>query len=153
MNGKKISSTGQILLGETEHCIPVVIVKPVALAFMLHLPSAGGAVEVSGLESRVAGTVGTLAPAARFSIDNDADIWRQLPGSVLVDQLPDVRVSQKATGAKWELPKAGKVAYQRGTSEVDLTKAGDNPSGLKLTYKAKDGSFKGSFKVYSDVKE
>ena len=151
LNGKKISSTGQILLGETEHCIPVVIVKPVALAFMLHLPSAGGAVEVSGLESCVAGTVGTLAPAARFSIDKDADIWRQLPGSVLVDQLPDVRVSQKATGAKWELPKAGKVAYQRGTSEVDLTKAGDNPSGLKLTYKAKDGSFKGSFKVYSDV--
>ena len=25
----------------------------------------------------------------------------------------------------------------------------DNMSGLKLTYKAKDGSFKGSFKVYN----
>lgn len=27
----------------------------------------------------------------------------------------------------------------------------DNPSGLKLTYKAKDGTFKGSFKAYADV--
>ena len=27
----------------------------------------------------------------------------------------------------------------------------DNPSTLKLTYKAKDGTFKGSFKAYADV--
>ena len=32
---------------------------------------------------------------------------------------------------------------------VDESKLGENPSGLKLTYKAKDGSFKGSFKVYA----
>ena len=34
---------------------------------------------------------------------------------------------------------------------LDDSKAGANPSGLKLTYKAKDGSFKGSFKAYADV--
>ena len=34
---------------------------------------------------------------------------------------------------------------------VDDSKAGTNPSGLKLTYSAKDGSFKGSFKAYSVV--
>lgn len=82
------------------------------------------------------------------------DVWvapMLLPGRVLVDQLPDVQVSQKGAGAKWEVPKAGKVAYQRDTTEVDPAKAGENPSGLKLTYKAKDGTFKGSFKVYSDM--
>ena len=46
--------------------------------------------------------------------------------------------------------KAGKVAYQRGGTEVDSAKLGENPSALKLTYKAKDGSFKGLFKVYAD---
>ena len=35
--------------------------------------------------------------------------------------------------------------------EIDWDKAGDNPSGLKLAYKAKDGTFTGSFKAYADV--
>ena len=34
---------------------------------------------------------------------------------------------------------------------VDAAKLGDNPAALKLSYKAKDGSFKGSFKAYSLV--
>ena len=46
------------------------------------------------------------------------------------------------------LPKAGKVAMKKGV--LDDSKAGLNPSGLKLSYKAKDGSFKGSFKAYCD---
>ena len=54
-------------------------------------------------------------------------------------------------GAKWALPKAGKVVYAKGTTTVDEAKAGENPSALKLTYKAKDGTFKGSFKAYADV--
>ena len=151
LDGKKVSSTGQLLLGEAEHYIPVVIAKPVSLAFMLRLPSAGGAVEVSGIESCIAGTVGVLAPAARFSIDREANIWGMLQGTALVDQLPDVAVKQSGAGAKWIVPKAGKVVYQKGTNNVDSSKAGENPSGLKLTYKAKDGTFKGSFKVYCDV--
>ena len=32
--------------------------------------------------------------------------------------------------------------------EVDEAKAGANPSGLRLLYRAKDGSFSGSFKAY-----
>ena len=47
------------------------------------------------------------------------------------------------------MPKAGKVVYKNGA--VDESKLGDNPSALKLTYKAKDGSSKGSFKVYVEV--
>ena len=33
---------------------------------------------------------------------------------------------------------------------VDAAKAGANPSALKLSYRAKDGSFSGSFKAYVD---
>ena len=50
----------------------------------------------------------------------------------------------------YTFPKAGRVVYVRGTTEVDAAKLGANPSGLKLTYKAKGGTFKGSFKVYAD---
>ena len=32
---------------------------------------------------------------------------------------------------------------------IDDSKAGANPSALKLTYTAKSGTFKGSFKVYA----
>ena len=32
-----------------------------------------------------------------------------------------------------------------------MAKLLDNPSALKLTYKAKDGTFKGTFKAYSEV--
>ena len=53
-------------------------------------------------------------------------------------------------GAKWTLPKAGKVQLAKDGT-VDASKLGENPSALKLTYKAKDGSFKGSFKAYADV--
>ena len=34
---------------------------------------------------------------------------------------------------------------------MDDSKAGANPSGLKLTYKAKGGGFSGSFKAYAVV--
>ena len=70
-------------------------------------------------------------------------------GQAMLPYLPDgVTVTQK--GAKWTLPKAGKVVYKNG--EVDESKLGENPCGLKLTYKAKDGTFKGTFKVYAEVK-
>ena len=55
-----------------------------------------------------------------------------------------------AGGAKWTLPKAGKVQLSKDGA-VDQSKLGENPSALKLTYKAKDGTFKGSFKAYSDA--
>ena len=48
--------------------------------------------------------------------------------------------------------KAAKVAYKKGELTITEGKKGDgiaNASGLKLTYKSKDGSFSGSFTVYA----
>ena len=53
-------------------------------------------------------------------------------------------------GARWTVAggaKAGKVVVKNGV--VDDSGAGANPSALKLTYAAKSGTFKGSFKVYA----
>ena len=100
-----------------------------------------------GLGEAIAGKPGTLKGGAVFQID--AAALGSVLGKTLLPYLPDGLAV--TGGAKWTLPKAGKVVYVKGTTTVDETKAGENPSGLKLTYKAKDGTFKGSFKAYADV--
>ena len=51
-------------------------------------------------------------------------------------------------GKKFHLSKAGSVSYRKGAFVV--SEGGDNnPSGLKLTYAAKTGTVKGSFKIYT----
>ncbi len=67
------------------------------------------------------------------------------------EYLPD-GIDVTVKGTKWVLPKAGRVVYNRKYDWIDESKLGDNPSGLKLTFKSKDGTFKGSFKAYREVK-
>jgi len=150
VDGKKVSSTSQFLLGKSANLIPVMATKPIELAILMSLPTDGGAASVSGLGSSQVGKPGALPSGAAFHVDRNADLWGELPGVVLTDMIPDgLPVTQ--IGTKWSIPKAGKVAYVKGTTEIDMEKAGQNPSSLKLSYKAKDGSFKGSFKVYVDT--
>ena len=136
-------------MGETWCCVPVVYAKKgVRLAFTLWLPAATSAAApvVVGLGGDVkAGKPGTLKAGAAFHIDATAfaAAWGQAALPYLPDGVP------VAGGTKWKLPKAGKIAMKKGV--LDDSKAGENPSALKLTYKAKDGSFKGSFKAYADV--
>ena len=49
-------------------------------------------------------------------------------------------------GTKFDVDKAGRITVKNGA--IDLSKAGTNPSGLKLKYKVKDCTFKGSFNGY-----
>ena len=149
VDGKKVSSTSQFLLDKAANLIPVMVTKPTGLAILMSLPADGGDVSVSGLASFHVGKAGTLPSGATFHIDRNANLWGEFPDVVLTDLIPDgLPVTQ--TGTKWDIPKAGKVAYVKGTAEIDVEKAGQNPSALKLSYKPKDGSFKGSFKVYVD---
>ena len=53
------------------------------------------------------------------------------------------------SGKKWILPKADKVKFNRETKTYDVTTDFGNTSGLKLTFTASAGTFKGSFKVYA----
>ncbi len=150
-NGKKATGNAVFLIGEEWACVPVALPKA-NISFALWLPLDGGEVVVSGLgDDVVAGRGGALKAGAAFRID--ADEFAAVTGIDALPYLPD-GVSVEPKGAKWVVAggaKAGKVAYKRGTQEVDESKLGENSSGLKLTYKAKDGSFKGSFKVYAEV--
>ncbi len=146
-NGTKVSATSQLVVGEDWGCVPVVCAKKnERIAFNVWFPVNGQDVRspnVVGLANAVAGRPGTLKAGAKFQLGatmGDAVYEAYLPDGVPV-----------GGGAKWTLPKAGKVVYRRGTTEVDATKLGENPSALRLTYKTRDGSFKGSFKAYADV--
>ena len=146
-NGAKVSVGTAFLVGEEWSCISVAAQKA-NLAFVLWLSHDGKTIEVEGLGEDVhVGLPGTLANGATFQIDSDE--FAAVFGQAMLPYLPD-GVPVKQSGTKWTLPKAGKVAYKNGA--VDESKLGENPCGLKLTYKAKDGTFKGSFKVYAEVK-
>ncbi|MCQ2392437.1 MAG: hypothetical protein MJ240_13545 [Kiritimatiellae bacterium] len=150
VNGAKVTTTSQLLVGEGACCVPVVITKKANLVFNLWLMD-DGSIEIAGLEGVVAGKAGTLKAGAVLCLsDGGAAISRALPG-LLGDYLPGgLSVSQ--SGAKWVVAggaKAGKVAIDKKTGEIDEAKLGANPSGLKLTYTAKTGAFKGSFKAYA----
>ena len=150
-NGTKATGNAVFTIGEEWAYVPVVLPKA-NISFAMRLSLDGGEVVVNGLgDDVVAGRGGALKAGAKFRIDEDE--FAAVTGIAALPYLPD-GVEVKQDGAKWVVAggaKAGKVAYLRGTQEVDEAKLGDNPSGLKLTYKAKDGSFKGSFKVYAAV--
>ena len=146
-NGVKVSAKGQLIVGEEWCCVPVVCAKRNdRIAFNVWLPVNGQdarSPSVAGLAGAVVGRPGNLKGGAKFRLGTtmgDAKYEAYLPDGVAV-----------GGGAKWTLPKAGRVVCRRGTTEVDEAKLGENPSALRLTYKAKDGSFKGSFKAYVDV--
>ena len=144
----KDSASGMLVVGEEWCCIPVIFSKKAHMAFLVWLPVDAGEVGIDGLDGAMVGKAEALGANAEFHVDPEAALWAMIADSVLTEYLPNgIEVKQK--GKKWELPKAGKIAMKNGA--LDESKAGENPAALKLTYKAKDGSFKGSFKVYADI--
>ena len=71
---------------------------------------------------------------------------------LLTKYLPNgVKVTR--TAKKWTLPKAGKLKYVKANEKkgivAHLEEKGENISGLKLSYAAKTGVLKGSFKLWT----
>ena len=149
-DGAKISAKGQVFAVEGGYASAIVYAKaPNELAFLLRISSDGKSASAEGLSGAVAGRASGLAGEAKFKVDPNAALWDALPGTFLSEYLPD-GVPVSPNGGKWLVAggaKAGKVTMKGGV--LDDSKAGANPSGLKLSYKAKDGTFKGSFKAYS----
>ena len=157
VEGNKVSATSQLVVGKDAAVVPVLIVKKVNLSFCLWVTK-GGTVEIHGANpvtsgkdfaSPLAGKAEMLKAGAKFWVDGTDGI-RALPG-LYGEYLPnEIDVAQN--GTKWVVAggaKAGKVAFVKGGNTIDESKLGANPSGLKLTYKQKDGTFKGLFKVYN----
>ena len=148
VGGNKVSATSQLVVGKDAAVVPVVITKKVNVAFCLWV-MANGTVEARGIEGAIADRPSTLKAGAKFGVDGAAGV-RALPG-LYGEYLPN-GIVVSASGTKWIVAggaKAGKVAFVKGGNTIDESKLGTNPSGLKLSYKQKDGTFKGSFKVYN----
>ena len=158
IDGNKVSAKAQALIGEDMICIPVIYSKKsVNLAFTIWLPINGGDAEIIGLDDAIIGKAGTLKNGAKFIIDGDIGAFIETEDPRTLELLPDnetITVSK----SKWLVAdgiKPAKVAYKKGEFTITEGKKGAgivNPSGLKLSYKSKDGSFTGSFTAYAIVK-
>ena len=149
-DGVKVSASVQAYIDADGFVIaPVVVTKKVSLAFSV--VAGNSAVSVSGLgDGIMVGKQGELKPGSVLQLPDGA--FGTIAG-LQADLLPYNEPLTIAKG-KWGTAKAAKVSYKNGVLTVaPATKGGvvENPSALKLTYKAKDGSFKGSFKVHAIV--
>ena len=97
------------------------------------------------------------------TVSVDADDLSVIPGTVLDSLLPkDERgvsssarwMFAKAASVRWAKPKAGVTPVVLDAESgkgliVDTSRGRTNLSGIKLTYTDRNGTFKGSFKVYA----
>ena len=162
VDGTKFNVTSQMIIGGDGSCyIPVIVSKKgVSLSFNLVLSEdgfsscTGDGIEVDGLDMDyfvVGSTTEIFGDTLTAEIDTGSYLWDVVGGDegyVYTEFLPD-GLEIAVRGTKLTLPKAGKVVMDR-YGDIDYDRAGENPSGLKLSYKAKDGTFTGSFKAYVD---
>lgn len=144
-HGVKVSETVQGYLGSDGRInISVVSTKKVQLAFSLAVGNGG--ISILGLDGNVkAGRAGVLKAESAFRLQVGA--FASIPG-IHAELLP----TNEPIVGKWGTAKAAKVAYKNGELTITPATNGgsvENPSGLKLSCKEKDGSFTGSFKVYA----
>lgn len=166
-SGAKVSANAQAIVGETGFCVPVVSSKKDSIGFLLWLDLDGNATDVTSISDWKSATVsgssftvpvrmrkcGTVAPVSGtvpFIVSRE-DVPESVTG-VLPDFLPEYEPISVKSG-KWELAKPAVVKYSKGAFDQAAYDKGvaqgkTNVGALKLRYSAKDGSFKGSFKIY-----
>ena len=156
-DGTKVTASAQMTVGDTYCCVPVVYSKKSKFGFVAWFDkNTRELVDVTALTPwrntvkpaftmawNVAGfgAKDNLTAGAHTVALDDAKLSVLVPGAI--EQTP-FAIPLTVKGTKWDAGKAAKVAYKGG-----VTVAGANVSGLKLTYTAKTGLFKGSFTVYA----
>ena len=155
-DGSKVSVSSQLIVGSEWCCLPVVCSKTGgSLAFLLWFDRAGNFDSVSGMttwkgkgfevkwiDEVAVSKVGNLSGTSYFHI---AAAPTEIGGAKVISELLPVDVAITPAGAKWNIAKAKAVKLDRSGN----LSYGDNPSGLKLTYTAKTGMFKGSLSLYT----
>ena len=148
-DGTKVSATTQLLVGERECAIAVSWTKKTASVACLVWLCEDGTVECANLPGGVSALIANarsgayLQTGAKLHVDT-ASLSEVVHG-LQEDLLPD-GMEVRMNGTKFDVDKTGRITVKNGA--IDLSKAGTNPSGLKLKYKVKDCTFKGSFNGY-----
>ena len=165
-DGTKVSASGDMILGDGCACVPVVAPlysgKTGGFAFLLWFstdeeePLIPWGVSTwdaqrssnpfsAAFEIVVYGRPGKLEVEGSLGMEGEF-----LTDEVTIDDalLPD-NVPITVSGTKWKLPKADRVKFSREDEAYEVTTDYGNPAGVKLTFSAATGIFKGSFKVYA----
>ena len=154
--GTKVSVSSQLIVGSEWCCLPVVYSKTGnSLAFLLWFDREGNFDSVSGMtawkgkgfevkwnDEVAVSKVGNLSGTSYFHL---TDTPAEIGGAEVISELLPVDVAITPAGAKWNIAKAKAVKLDRSGN----LSYGANPSGLKLTYAAKTGMFKGSLSLYT----
>ena len=134
-NGTKLSASSQLIFTQSEVLIPLSFYNKklgLSLAFSISIDVYDLSPSLSEVPYEYEiGFASNLEDSANFNFDvESALLYAELLGAELdEDRFPeDVEIN--ISRSKWTVDKE------------------DNAANLKLTYKAKDGTFKGSFKVY-----
>lgn len=139
-DGTKATANGQFVIGEGWCAVPVVVNKKAKLGFIVWLSQDGKEETVEGLGDGV--EIGMPAPGANlaFALGGGFDGIEGLQAALL-----PAKGYAFEGGSKWKFKKADTVKLNAQKTAAEVTKDNGNPSGLKLTYTAKTGIFKGSF--------
>ena len=163
-NGARVNAKGTAIVGGDTCCVPVVYTKGKdSFGFVLWFDRSGNALdvtEISNWKSTGAGfsvaleldafdALSPITGTTAFHVDQD-----DLPeiDGVLTEFLP---VDEPVTaGSRWTVNKAATIKYKKGVFDQAAYDKGvaagkTNASALRLTYTAKTGVFKGTFKVYT----
>ena len=98
---------------------------------------------VSALTEEGAGGVSGVASDLSFSMEDAFDV------EGVDDSLLPSDVAVTASGGKWLTPKADRVKFVKADSAYEVETEYGNPSGLALSAKAGEGTFRGRFKVFA----
>ena len=152
-DGTGVSATSQLVVGRERCFIPVVYTKKsVSFAFCIDLPVADGAEpSVSGRQDAVFSSATGLGWSAEFLLGERLYDVLAANGYDLAGEFLPTGIPVRQSGAKWIVAdgaKAGRIKMDREGVIYDQN-GSENPSGLKLSYVAKTGLFKGSFKAYA----
>ena len=151
-DGTRVSARSQLLVGERECAVAVSWTKKASSVACLVWLCEDGTAECANLPDGASALIANaqsgayLVGGAAFRL-NVGVVGTMVPG-LQADLLPD-GVAVRMNGQKFDVDKAGTVKLLRDKTGLDLSKAGTNPSRLKLSYTMKTGVFKGSFTLYT----
>ena len=154
LDGKKISASAQLLVGDGVACAPFVVAKQ-GLAFSVWF---GDELSVEGLTDAIVGDIKDgkdVVGQNAFYADTEALAAILETGGIrpLSEFIP-YAVSVTSNGKKWTVArgeKAGKITYNAYFDDARDSIRSLNSAGLTLSHSDKTGTFTGSFKAYGIV--
>ena len=160
-DGTKIAYSGQMEVRDGGCVLPVAVPlysgKKGGLGFLVEFSDEDG-VSVSSasewsntaipftsaLTTIGAGAVSQIVSGSSFALEGGFDIEDiEIDESLLPE---DVEVT--VSGSKWRVPKADRVKFVKDDAAYEVQTEYGNTAGLALSFNAKTGTFRGSFKVF-----